>query len=83
MYIFNENMNKPTLVDGSTTTTRSPLASKPVMAELVPAKNEAVPLTPEILNSVMAMTNPLEYPFSADHSSNDPMLQVGQLGTID
>lgn len=76
MYIYSENMTKPTLVDGSRSTTRSPLTSRPVMAELVPSKSDTVPLTPEILNSVMAMTNPLER-FSADHSINDPMLQVG------
>lgn len=28
------------------------------------------PLTPEILNSVMAMTNPLEYSFPADNASS-------------
>lgn len=43
------------------------------MDELAPAKNDTVPLTPEILNSVMAMTNPLEYSMAA---MNNSKLQV-------
>lgn len=62
-------MSKPTLVDGSPVTTRSPLTSRS-MNELAPAKSDTVPLTPEILNSVMAMTNPLEYSFSTNHSTS-------------
>lgn len=71
-------MSKPTLVDGSPVTTRSPLTSRS-MNELAPVKSDTVPLTPEILNSVMAMTNPLEYSFSTNHSTsaaNDSELLV-------
>lgn len=74
MHIYGENMNKSSLVDGSKViTTRSPLTSRPIMDELTPAKNDTVPLTPEILNSVMAMTNPLEYSMAA---ANNSKLQV-------
>lgn len=42
----------------------------------------ATPLTPEILNSVMAMTNPLEYTFPSTAAGSLMTTKISQVGKL-
>lgn len=72
IYNFNDNMNGIPLVNVEMATPSQLPPSSAVAATVTNTSNLSVgtistagatPLTPEILNSVMAMTNPLEYTF--------------------
>lgn len=45
----------------------------------VGTSTNTTPLTPEILNSVMAMTNPLEYSFPSTATSNPSTNKMSQV----
>ncbi|XP_055302439.1 activating transcription factor 3 isoform X2 [Sitodiplosis mosellana] len=86
MYIynhFNDNMNGvPILnVDMATTTSAAVVQPTPSVtntSNLMVGTATTTPLTPEILNSVMAMTNPLEYSFPSTTTSNPSTNKVSQ-----
>lgn len=78
IYNFNDSMNVPMLnVDMATS---AQVAAVPTPAPSTTSTTNltvgsvtgaaATPLTPEILNSVMAMTNPLEYSFPAANAAS-------------
>lgn len=74
IYNFNDSMNGvPMLnVDMVTTASTAVQSSQPSVTSttnLTVGNAANTPLTPEILNSVMAMTNPLEYSFPTTSSS--------------
>lgn len=82
IYNFNDNMNGiPILnVDMATASSVAAATVEPPTSAVTNTSNltvattataaAATPLTPEILNSVMAMTNPLEYSFPSIAASN-------------
>lgn len=88
IYNFNDNMNGIPMVNvemAPTTTSQGANAAPPppppttatsasnLSVGTISNAAGATPLTPEILNSVMAMTNPLEYSFPANVSGAGSM----------
>lgn len=67
-------------VDLSTSTSQTIAPSSSVIntSNLTVGTNTSTPLTPEILNSVMAMTNPLEYSFPSTSNVSTRVSQVRQ-----
>ncbi|XP_031627376.1 activating transcription factor 3-like, partial [Contarinia nasturtii] len=72
IYNFNDNMNGIPIINVDMSTTSIPVVPTPNAtntSNLTVGTNTTTPLTPEILNSVMAMTNPLEYSFPSTTTS--------------
>lgn len=86
IYNFNDSMSGVPMLNVDMVTTAS-LAVMPTPTPMVTSTSNLTvgtanntPLTPEILNSVMAMTNPLEYSFPPGvNTSNQTATKVSQV----
>lgn len=86
IYNFNDSMSGVPMLNVDMVTTAS-VAVMPTPTPMVTSTSNLTvgtanntPLTPEILNSVMAMTNPLEYSFPPGvNTSNQMATKVSQV----